>query len=84
MTEVDFYVIDAPDPGRRKHFACRLANKAFSQGHQVFLVNGLDRRYAVEVGAVGGPGETHHLPPGVAVAVTPCSLRCLRHPGRPG
>jgi DNA polymerase-3 subunit chi len=37
VTEVDFYVIDAPDPGRRKHFACRLANKAFSQGHQVYI-----------------------------------------------
>ncbi len=44
------------------------------RSHQVFLVNGLAERYAVELGPVGGPpaggpGETHHLPPGVAVAV---------------
>ncbi len=42
---------------------------AAARSHQVFLVNGLDRRYAVELAEDGGPGETHHLPPGVAVAV---------------
>ena len=37
MTEVDFYLLDVQDPHQRKHFACRLADKAFKQGHQVYI-----------------------------------------------
>lgn len=37
MTEVDFYVLDESDGRQRDVFACRLADKAFRQGHQVYL-----------------------------------------------
>ena len=37
MTRVDFYVLPQEDPGQRTLFACRLAEKAFAQGHRVYL-----------------------------------------------
>jgi DNA polymerase-3 subunit chi len=37
MTRVDFYVLPQEDPGQRSLFACRLAEKAVSQGHGVYL-----------------------------------------------
>ncbi len=37
MTRVDFYVLPQEDPGQRDLFACRLAEKAFRQGHRVYL-----------------------------------------------
>ncbi|MCZ6829401.1 MAG: DNA polymerase III subunit chi [Gammaproteobacteria bacterium] len=40
MTEVDFYILDAEAPAERKHFACRLADKAFQQGHNVYIHTG--------------------------------------------
>ncbi len=37
MTRVDFYVLPQEDPGERQRFACRLAEKAFREGHRVYL-----------------------------------------------
>lgn len=37
MTRVDFYVLPDEDPGQRELFACRLAEKAFREGHAVYL-----------------------------------------------
>ena len=37
MTEIDFYVLGDPAAGTRELVACRLAAKAFSQGHRVLL-----------------------------------------------
>ena len=38
MTRVDFYILDKSDNDARLNFACRLAEKAVAQAHQV-LVN---------------------------------------------
>ncbi len=40
MTRVDFYVLPQQDPGERQRFACRLAEKAFREGHRVYLHTG--------------------------------------------
>ncbi|MEP5766632.1 MAG: DNA polymerase III subunit chi [Halieaceae bacterium] len=37
MTEVDFYVLDTEQPEQRNLFACRLTDKVFRRGHQVYL-----------------------------------------------
>ena len=37
MTEVDFYILAREDPAERPNFACRLVDKAFRQGHRVYL-----------------------------------------------
>lgn len=37
MTEVDFYILPHTEPEQRDLFACRLAEKAFRQGHRVYL-----------------------------------------------
>lgn len=37
MTRVDFYVLPQEEPGQRDLFACRLAEKAFREGHSVYL-----------------------------------------------
>ncbi len=37
MTEVDFYVLSQPDPGLRKQFACRLAEKIFRLGRRIYI-----------------------------------------------
>lgn len=37
MTKVSFYILGTTDPLDRQHFACRLAEKAYQQGHQVFI-----------------------------------------------
>jgi DNA polymerase-3 subunit chi len=37
VTQVDFYVLPAEDTGQRNLFACRLAEKAFREGHNVYL-----------------------------------------------
>lgn len=37
MTKVSFYVLGTTDPLDRQQFACRLAEKAYQQGHQVFI-----------------------------------------------
>ncbi|MCR3873061.1 DNA polymerase III subunit chi, partial [Pseudomonas aeruginosa] len=37
MTRVDFYVIPSADPWARLQVACRLAEKAWRQGMQVYL-----------------------------------------------
>ncbi len=37
MTRVDFYLLKEEDPAQRKLFACRLAEKAFREGHAVYL-----------------------------------------------
>ena len=37
MTRVDFYILTETDPKSRLPFACRLAEKAYRQGHKVFI-----------------------------------------------
>lgn len=37
MTEVDFYVLETEETTARSLFACRLADKVFRLGHQVYL-----------------------------------------------
>lgn len=37
MTKVSFYILGTTDPLDRQQFACRLAEKAYQQGHQVFI-----------------------------------------------
>lgn len=37
MTRIDFYVLDSSDPRARALTACRLAEKAYSQGLKVYL-----------------------------------------------
>ena len=37
MTEVDFYILRDEELEHRPRFACRLAELAFRQGHQVYL-----------------------------------------------
>lgn len=37
MTRVDFYVLPVSEPHGRLSFACRLAEKAWLAGHQVYL-----------------------------------------------
>ena len=40
MTRVDFYVLEAQARGDRYVLACRLAEKAWQQGHRVYLHTG--------------------------------------------
>jgi DNA polymerase-3 subunit chi len=37
MTQVDFYVLETPDRGDRFQLSCRLAEKAWSQGHRILV-----------------------------------------------
>jgi len=37
MTDVDFYILDSSDAQARLTLACRLVEKAYNQGHQVFV-----------------------------------------------
>lgn len=37
MTRVGFYVVQAAEAGQRLQVAARLADKAFSQGHRIFI-----------------------------------------------
>lgn len=37
MTRVSFYILKSQDPQSRQQFACRLAEKARREGHQVFI-----------------------------------------------
>jgi DNA polymerase-3 subunit chi len=37
MTKVDFYILDDSAAAARQHFACRLAEKAWQQGHKVYI-----------------------------------------------
>ena len=37
MTRVDFYILKNQDHSARSLFACRLAEKAFRQGHRIFI-----------------------------------------------
>lgn len=37
MTQVDFYILQDSKAGGRPLFTCRLTEKAFKQGHQVFI-----------------------------------------------
>ena len=37
MTRVDFYILAAAEPQERLLFACRLTEKAYRKGHQVYL-----------------------------------------------
>ena len=48
MTRVGFYVVQTNDQGRRLHVAARLADKAFAQGHRIFI-NACDKNQAQEL-----------------------------------
>jgi DNA polymerase-3 subunit chi len=37
MTQVDFYILQDSQPGARALLTCRLTEKAFKQGHQVYI-----------------------------------------------
>ena len=37
MTEVDFYLRSAEGAAARQHFACRLADVVFQQGHRIYI-----------------------------------------------
>ena len=37
MTQVDFYILQDSQPGARSLFTCRLTEKVFKQGHQVYI-----------------------------------------------
>ncbi len=37
MTRVDFYILEESAASARQHFACRLAEKAWQQGHKVYI-----------------------------------------------
>lgn len=37
MTQVDFYILQESAPDARQLFACRLTEKAYKQGHQVYI-----------------------------------------------
>ena len=37
MTQVDFYILQDSQPDARALFTCRLTEKAFKQGHQVYI-----------------------------------------------
>lgn len=37
MTRVDFYILEQPHAEARQRFACRLAAKAWQQGHRVYI-----------------------------------------------
>ncbi|WP_339650228.1 DNA polymerase III subunit chi [Halopseudomonas pelagia] len=37
MTRIDFYLLTSSAPQTRLDYACRLAHKAWSKGHQVYL-----------------------------------------------
>lgn len=37
MTRVDFYILEDSAAAARQHFACRLAEKAWQQGHKVYI-----------------------------------------------
>ncbi|HIF73466.1 MAG TPA: DNA polymerase III subunit chi [Porticoccaceae bacterium] len=37
MTQISFYALSTDSEESRRQFACRLAEKAFSMGHQVFI-----------------------------------------------
>ena len=45
---VDFYILSTNGSAQRLHFACRLTEKAWKQGHRVFL-NADDARMAEEL-----------------------------------
>ena len=44
MTRVDFYVLPTEAPRNRALLACRLAEKAFSQGHRVYIHTGSEQQ----------------------------------------
>jgi DNA polymerase-3 subunit chi len=46
MTRVDFYVLQSATPAARQLLACRLAEKAYSLAHQVYIHTDDDRQAA--------------------------------------
>ncbi len=48
MTRVGFYVVQTGDQGQRLHVAARLTDKAFAQGHRIFI-NACDKAQAQEL-----------------------------------
>ena len=48
MTLVGFYVVQTAAPGERLQVAARLVDKAFRQGHRIFI-HAVDREQAIEL-----------------------------------
>ena len=44
MTRVDFYILGSGDHDASSMFACRLTEKAFRQGHRVFINTGTEEQ----------------------------------------
>ena len=42
MTRVDFYILQGSQPNARQLFACKLTEKAYKQGHKVYINTGSD------------------------------------------
>jgi len=40
VTRIDFYVLESTSPSDRLKFACRLCEKAYQAGHEIFLLTG--------------------------------------------
>ena len=40
MTKIDFYILPQADVQQRQLFACRLAEKAYKLGHQIYIHSG--------------------------------------------
>ncbi|PLW66985.1 DNA polymerase III subunit chi [Pseudohalioglobus lutimaris] len=51
MTRVGFYVVQAAESGQRLQVAARLADKAYAQGHQVYI-NAVDKTQAQALDAL--------------------------------
>lgn len=48
MTRIDFYLLTSDSPAQRLGYACRLAHKAWSKGHRVYL-NCIDEQQVTAV-----------------------------------
>ncbi len=44
MTRVDFYILQDVGPDARHRFTCKLTEKAYKQGHQVYINTASDRQ----------------------------------------
>ena len=44
MTQIDFYILNDTQPGALPLFTCRLAEKAYRQGHQVYIHTDSERQ----------------------------------------
>jgi DNA polymerase-3 subunit chi len=84
MTQLDFYILTVDYPGDRYQFACRLTEKAYGQGHRIYLhagsmgeVQHLDRLlWTFRDGSFVPHGQLGEADP----RLTPVLLGCQRDP----